>query len=475
MVRKRGSVAPSPKFALNHSSSDEDEENRKGHSTSRRRSWTRPCGLVAVALFAAFAFLESKHPEETNIMLRKLEEDTLQEATDIQNNFVATSLVSIMSLLGASSDAKLPKKDNTIAYVVPFFYDCREELKPAYQDAGMVLRQSIHLQSVRNPLSGSEFDYQMYALTIRGEDCPDKELEALGYKVIPVETPMVLDKIKNEHVQEHIVDMDEGGEDQFIQLLAHKLVEEPIFVILYIHSLVLQPLDPLFHAMLHPKSTPEGRIARAHLASKLERPADELPAQIDHFFVRDYPNAGYARKPVVYRPGFLVARRNPAILREAVKLIHQGDYIEGDIDAGWGGRGYSMYFRNGMISGLFTYLLDEFHGDTSVELSGCKFGHNGMDNLYRNSPRFHPSLKAHFGQCRSGENQCLDCTKTDVESIFTILYDGTCHAPWKCVGEGEPGGTRKGLIDTQITSVGTLDKPVLVSGVTRPFFGLAPF
>ena len=212
----------------------------------------------------------------------------------------------------------------------------------------------------------------------------------------------------------------------------------------------------LSYAILDPKSTSQGQIARAHLTSRLERPNDELPEQIDHFFVRDYAHAGYDRKPVVYTPGFLVARRNPDIVREAVAIVHKGDFVKGNTDkAGWGGKGYSMYFRGGMtMPGLFAYLMDEYHSDTSVELSGCKFNHNGMDNRYRNAPRFHPSLKAHVGQCRSGEAECLDCTTTDVESIYTVLYDDTCYYPWECVGEGEPGGSRKGKIDTQTTTVG---------------------
>ena len=124
-------------------------------------------------------------------------------------------------------------------------------------------------------------------------------------------------------------------------------------------------------------------------------------------------------------------------------------------ESGCGGKGYSLYFLGGMtVPGVFTYLLDEFHANTSVELSSCKFNHNGMDNRYHNAPRFHPSLAEHIGSCRSGEAECGDCIHTHAASIYTILYDTTCQAPWMCYGEGETGGARGDKIDTQTTTIG---------------------
>ena len=325
-----------------------------------------------------------------------------------------------------------PSKASTIAYVVPIWQCVNAEQYIA--DAALVLKHSIHMQSKRNPMSGSPYDYRMYALVFIGANCQNEKLHDLGYTVIPVESPIVPENIEGAYVRENIGKMADGGHLQFIQLLAHRVVreEEPIVVVMYLNTLLKRPLDDLFHAILHPGSTPEGQTARQNIQSSLlERPRDVLPDTIHHFLVRDYPNTGFLRQPVIMTPGFWVSRRDPDLATKAFALIHKGDHKEGnDPHSGWGSKGYSLYWRDGMtMAGFYAYLLDTFYADTRVELNGCLFHHNGMDNKFRDAPRFHPSLAAaHKGECRSGEQTCDDCTTTNVNSIYTILYDRTCKS-----------------------------------------------
>ncbi|CAB9523178.1 expressed unknown protein [Seminavis robusta] len=347
--------------------------------------------------------------------------------------------------------------DKKIAYVVPF-WSCGENSNTANVEAVMILRHSIHQQSVRNPTSGSSFDYQMYALVLKSKKCPTEPLKALGFKVVPVDPPVIHEKIQSQHVRDNIGKSGEGGILQYIQLLAHSsgdVIPEPIVVLLYPHSLVLKPLDELFLAMLHGPDTPQGQAARAHLQSKLERPHDNLQREIHHYIVRDYPNSGYGRKPVVMTPGFWIARRNPALLETAIKLAYNTNYVSGNgPTSGWDGKGYTTYYRHGLsFPGIYTYLLDEFYAGSVVELDGCKFSHNGMDNLFRAAPRYHPSQKEHTGECRSAEKECGDCTTTDIQSIYTINYGRTCFSPHRCYGEGSMGGNHLEMINIQSTTV----------------------
>ena len=327
-----------------------------------------------------------------------------------------------------------PLRDDqkVVAYVVPI-WRCKL-IRDTIVDAALVLRHSIHQQSKRNhrPSSGSRstWDYQMYAMISGNLDvCQAPALEALGYTILQPGTPLHHDEISSDTLRQYMGDIPDGGPAQFHQLLAHTLVapHHVLVVTMYLQTLLQKPLDDLFHGIASPVPSPEGVAARQKIQSLQERPSDPLPDRIHHFLVRDYPHTGYGRKPVAMTPGFIVSRRDPEVATLGFSVIHSGSYKDGnDQQSGWGGKGYTDYWRGGMgIAGFYPYLMETFFPKAGVELKGCLFHHNGMDNKLRNVPRFHMA-EQHGGACRSGEAECEDCTTTSVDSMYSILYDHTC-------------------------------------------------
>jgi len=353
-------------------------------------------------------------------------------------------------------------RNHTVAYVVPLWL-CTS-INHVLADAAGVLRHSIHQNSKRNPESGSQYDYKMYALVLKKSGCSKKALEQWGYQVLEVESPIDVSQIEGEYARETIEKTRPGGAKQFIQLLAHTLVQEPIVNVLNLNSLIRQPLDHLYHSILYGGQTKQGKAARQYLldSSSLERPpkdASNVPDVIDHFIVRDYPHAGYGRKPVALIPGGMwIARRNETVAEQAFAVLHKGNYSEGAGDNnGWGNKGYSRYFTAGMgMANFYAYFMDELFASTLVELNSCRYNHNGKDNLLRNPPRFSPTKsKAHFGKCRSGNSHCDDCMALPMDQIYTIVYDETCFSPWACVAEGKEGAIKRdGMIDSKTTNMG---------------------
>jgi hypothetical protein len=100
-------------------------------------------------------------------------------------------------------------------------------------------------------------------------------------------------------------------------------------------------MDDLYDAMLYDKDTPEGQAARGRIPK--ERPDDPIPDKIDAFITRDYPQVIPGRIPG-YQAGFLVARRDPTVVKEVLDVVREGNYKEGyGQDNGWGAKGYGGY------------------------------------------------------------------------------------------------------------------------------------
>jgi hypothetical protein len=127
----------------------------------------------------------------------------------------------------------------------------------------------------------------------------------------------------------------------------------------------------------------------------------------------------------------------------------KGEYVKSKNDkkAGWGGLGYTDPGLNGLLG----YYYDKVKSDTAVELNSCRFNHIGMDNLYRAPPNYNPGLlrRSEIGKCRSGQDDCEDCTTTDANSIYVARYDNEqCTKPWKCTTKGAKKGNVGSFINT---------------------------
>jgi hypothetical protein len=172
----------------------------------------------------------------------------------------------------------------------------------------------------------------------------------------------------------------------------------------------------------------------------LERPKEGFPDTIGAFVTRDWPQAIPGRK-AMYQAGFLVARRDPTILDEVVKVIREGNYTSGfQPGNGWSGMGYGGYVGSMAMQGLMAYYYDIVRPNNAVELNQCRFNHMGMQILYVAPPNFSKRKKENIGKCRNTLEYCEDCTKTNLDLIYNVHYT-QCRKPWNCVGVGSPGGT----------------------------------
>jgi len=295
-------------------------------------------------------------------------------------------------------------------------------------DAALVLLHSIHKISSRNSLSGSKYDYKMYAIVhSKAQVCADV-LKKVGFEIIIVDPPVETKEIKGKFLRENIHKERCCGHDEFIKLYAYTLPEE-IIVHTDLDFTFFKPMDHLFDAIHFSKDSPEGKVARNII--ELERPGEELPDKIGAFLTRDWTQVARGKWPPGFQAGFLVARRDPSVMDDLVKIIKEGNYSEGWGNTyGWGNKGYGGYVGAMAMQGLIAYYYDHFRTNSAVELNQCLYNHVGVDVKSR-------------GKCRNGLDTCEDCRKTNLDKIYSTHYT-TCRKPWLCQATGASGGKKKG-------------------------------
>ena len=208
--------------------------------------------------------------------------------------------------------------------------------------AALVLLHSIHKISSRNPLSGSKYDYKMYAIVhSKAQVCADV-LKKVGFEIIIVDPPVETKEIKGKFLRENIHKERCCGHDEFIKLYAYTLPEE-IIVHTDLDFTFFKPMDHLFDAIHFSKDSPEGKTARNII--ELERPGEELPDKIGAFLTRDWTQTARGNWPPGFQAGFLVARRDPSVINDLVKIIKEGNYSEGwGKTSGWGSKIALKYY-----------------------------------------------------------------------------------------------------------------------------------
>jgi hypothetical protein len=311
----------------------------------------------------------------------------------------------------------------TIAYAVSLI-KCSDKISTpkGLTDASMVLRHSIHQNSIRNPMSGSKYDYKMYAIVHEQAVECSAALADAGFELVVKRPPIEKQDIQSKYLRETIHKEVCCGHDEFIKLYAY-LLEEPIVVHLDMDFIFHKPLDDLFDVMLLPNDNNDEPKSRVHR----ERPNEPWPATVDAFLTRDWPLVKPGRI-AGFQAGFIVLRPSQTVFDEIVQVIKTAEYVEGfSRQNGWGGKGYGGFIGAKAMQGLLAYYYDHIRPGNWVELNQCRYNHMGMN------------LKVN-GKCRNNQAQCEDCMDTPMDEIYNIHFT-KCRKPWSCIGEVGKGVT----------------------------------
>jgi len=286
-------------------------------------------------------------------------------------------------------------------------------------DAAVVLKHSIHLNSIHNaPTSSSNYSYQMYAFIHPGAVSCTKPywplLQRSSYNISVRDTPFNVTDLHCEFLRTHMPQTGCCGEKEFLKLYAYTLTDHPIAVHLDADTLVLQPLDELFDSMLDDDDDEEHNRDSLNFMNGTLLPPPSQP--IEGFFTRDYFLVHPGHQHVGVQGGFFVLRPNETVFEEQIQAILNAEFIPGQ---GWGGK-YGGYYGAQQIQGFLSYYYDGLHPNTAIELDYC---------LYNNMVHYPISDK---GQCYGPPNiPCQDCRKTDFSDIKTAHFT-LCQKPWTC-------------------------------------------
>ena len=229
---------------------------------------------------------------------------------------------------------------HVIAYVVTLT-GCGDNKRYKKEDAmnlitqgAAVLQHSIHLAHIN-----SKYDYQMYALVHPSAKECSSSVSKLGYTTLIRNTPFDTDDIRKKFLREHVDGASCCGRKEYIKLYAYTLIQHPVAVVLDLDSLILQPLDDLFDALILGKYSDNIPIHDDGVNTKKDM------KNVEAFYTRDYNmvNPG-GEKYAGVQGGFIMVKPSEQVFSEYADIILEGDYREG---RGWGGK-YG-YFFGGML------------------------------------------------------------------------------------------------------------------------------
>lgn len=315
-------------------------------------------------------------------------------------------------------------------------------------DAATILRHSVHQTSVRNPGSGSKYDYKLYAIVHRNAASCSHILSDLGYEVLVKDSPVQISEIRGDYLRKNVHREWCCGADEFVKLYAYTIDAHPVVVHTDIDFMYHRHMDDVFDAMLLPLDSEGGRRARDNIET--EYPDRAMPDNIQAYLTRDYHQVIPGRK-AAFQAGFIVLRPNAEVFDEYLDIIREGNYVEGfSRENGWGGKGYGGVVGSMAMQGLPAYYYDVIRPNTTVELNGCRYNHMGANMYYQDVPNFIKRYKDLHGLCRRNVEGCEDCRKTDVSLVRNIHFTN-CRKPWNCAGKSS---TAKGDIDPRTTEYG---------------------
>eukprot|EP00581_Thalassiosira_minuscula_P016510 CAMPEP_0183719362 /NCGR_PEP_ID=MMETSP0737-20130205/12339_1 /TAXON_ID=385413 /ORGANISM="Thalassiosira miniscula, Strain CCMP1093" /LENGTH=499 /DNA_ID=CAMNT_0025949079 /DNA_START=65 /DNA_END=1564 /DNA_ORIENTATION=+ len=308
-------------------------------------------------------------------------------------------------------------------------------------DAATILRHSVHKTSIRNPASGSRYDYKLYAIVHTKAASCSQILSDLGYEVLLRDSPVQISEIRGNYLRKNVHKEWCCGADEFVKLMAYTIEDHPIVVHTDIDFMYYQPMDTIFDAMLLPHNSEEGKLAQKNI--EMEYPDKVIPENIQAYLTRDYHQVIPGRK-AAFQAGFIVLKPNKDVYEEYLEIIREGNFVEGfSRENGWGGKGYGGVVGSMAMQGLPAYYYDIIRPNTTVELNGCRYNHMGANIFYEDVPNFIRRYKDLHGKCRRNVEGCEDCRKTDVSLVKNIHFTN-CRKPWNCAGKSSTG---KGDID----------------------------
>lgn len=371
--------------------------------------------IALVLIFLGTVVVVGPSPSTDQYVLPPLEAKLPQQAQRIPRN------TSISSLQGESPQAHAPQPQPhegvKVAHAISLI-ECTDNHKSGQssvaglQDASIVLRHSIHQNSVRNPASGSKYDYEMYAIVHQqAKDCAAL-LEDAGFKIMIKDPPILASEIRGDYLKKNIQKEYCCGAHEFVKLYAYQ-IPAPVVVHLDIDFIFRKPMDAVFDLML---GATDERI-RAQV--EREDPSAPWPSDIEAMITRDY-HSTYPGRKSGFQAGFWVLKPSQKHFDNLIAIIREGNYVGGfEPTNGWGGLGYGGFIGARAMQGLIAYYYDIHVPGTWVELNNCRY------NTVR-------AIVTKRGKCLSGRSSCEDCRSTKIEDIHSIHFTA-CRKPWSCI------------------------------------------
>lgn len=365
-------------------------------------SWRISVKQVVIFLIAGATFLQ--------VLVMRLQHASAAPAAAASSKpeVISKKMVFVTHKDGKSIPPKPRKnvvKPDDVAYMITVS-SCSEN-STLVLDGAAVLGHSIRLSHHQ-----SRYGYQLYAFLHPTAHVCKRPLSLLGYEVVVRESPIPIDQIQNPKYAQYIEEKGCCGSKEFMKLYAYKLEAHKVAVHLDTDTLILQPTDELFDAILGRRNASSPPLA-------LMRPDEGLPDKVDFFYTRDYLQQSHLHKdPSKYavQGGFFIVRPNSTRFEEIVKVVLKGDYHD---RLGWGSKQYGGFWGSAQIQGLLSYFYGEFHPEGAVELNRCIYN-NMVDDPYDKK-----------GKCRTGQDLCEDCRKTPLSEMKTV-HITMCLKPWTC-------------------------------------------
>jgi hypothetical protein len=283
-------------------------------------------------------------------------------------------------------------------------------------EGGAILQHSIHRASSRGTLGG-RYDYVLYAIFHPDAESCALPLQDLGYILLKRNTPVAVKDIQGEFLRSRIESNGCCGEKELIKFEAYTLTEYPIVVHLDLDVVVLKPLDDLFDMML---GIPIDPVVRDKIIMWKEKP---IPKTINAFYTVDYNMVPPFKENKPVQGGFLVTRPSMNVYEEYKSIVKKGNFLEG---GGWDGK-VGPFHGSMTFQGLLPYYYNILHPGQAVELNRCVY------NQMADNPRTEKTVdNVVHGNCRTGEDSCMDCREAPVETVVTTHFT-LCQKPWWCL------------------------------------------
>ncbi len=197
---------------------DQTGRNKPGRRSIVSKFLTAVFFICCTILILGCQFL-SNVGEKINIEDIMLKVDSVQtdSGQDIGNMFEKENKVNnIVNVMNTDVRA-----DKVPAYVASLIL-CNKGASSVtgFLDAAIVLRHSIHKNSIHNPGSSGKYSYKMYAIV--HENCKHHAptLEKMGYEILIRDTPIDRSKIKGEVYRKSVERAMCCGSAEFIKLYA---------------------------------------------------------------------------------------------------------------------------------------------------------------------------------------------------------------------------------------------------------------